>query len=102
MKQSSSIRKEEAAPAERFDRLSQKAHSDEQVRKIKTLLYAALGFLVVVDFFVHREHAAFGWDSIPGFSAFYGLIAAALIIFISKFLGVGLMKPENYYGGQHD
>lgn len=102
MKQSNSIRKEEAAPAERLDRLSLKGRDAEQIQKIKTPLYAALGLLVVVDFFVHREHAAFGWDSIPGFSAFYGLIAAALIIFVSKFLGYGLMKPENYYGGQHD
>lgn len=92
------------APAERFHEISVKAaaQSAERVQKVKTPLYAALGFLVVVDFFLHREHAAFVWDSIPGFSAFYGLIATALIIFVSKLLGVGLMKPENYYGGQYD
>ena len=68
-----------------------------QIQKIKTPLYIALGFLVVVDFFAHREHAAFIWDAIPGFSTFYGLIATVLIIFVSKFLGYGLMKPEDYY-----
>ncbi|TAK03413.1 MAG: hypothetical protein EPO39_12195 [Candidatus Manganitrophaceae bacterium] len=64
---------------------------------MKTPLYAALGLLVVVDFFVHREHAALIWESIPGFSAAFGLIATVLIIFVSKFLGLGLMKREDYY-----
>ena len=72
----------------------------EQIQKIKALLYGALGFLVVLDFFIRGAHVAFIWDSIPGFSAFYGLIATVLIIVVSKFLGhVWLMKPENYYGG---
>ena len=70
----------------------------EQIQKIKTPLYAALGFLVVVDLFVHREHVAFIWDGIPGFNAFYGLISTVLIIMVAKFVGhAWLMKSEDYY-----
>ncbi|MBI3804594.1 MAG: hypothetical protein HY282_12625 [Nitrospirae bacterium] len=64
---------------------------------MKTPLYATLGILVVADFFVPREHVTFIGDSIPGFSAVYGLIATVLIIFVSKGLGAGLMKREDYY-----
>ena len=74
----------------------------EQIQKIKVPLLAALAFLAVVDFFVQREHTALIWDFIPGFSALFGLIAAGLIVILSKVLGYGLMKQENYYGGQHD
>gem|GEM_PF-6586876 len=69
----------------------------EQIQKIKTPLYATLGFLVVIDLFVHRDHVTFIGDSIPGFSAVYGLISTVLIIFASKALGAGLMKREDYY-----
>jgi hypothetical protein len=73
--------------------------SPEQVQMVKKVLYALLGLLIVADFFIHREHAALMWESIPGFNALYALIATVLIIVISKFLGhVWLMKPENYYG----
>lgn len=103
MKQSNLIRKEGAVPeiGGKGAALRVTAHA-EQAQKIKTPLYAALGLLVVVDFFVHREHAAFIWDSVPGFSTLFGLIATALIIFVSKFIGLGLTRPENYYGGRHD
>lgn len=112
--QSSSTRSEGTVPTRGLDKPSVKVakndarqggglnlNSDfgkpEQIQKMKTPLYAVLGFLVVVDFFVHREHAALIWESIPGFSAVFGLIATVLIIFVSKFLGLGLMKREDYY-----
>lgn len=73
--------------------------SPERIQKVKKILYALLGFLVVADFFIYREHAALMWESIPGFNALYALVATVLIIVISKFLGhAWLMKPENYYG----
>ena len=63
------------------------------------LLYIALAVIVIADFFVPREHAAFFWDEIPGWGALYGFIACSLIVFVSKFLGHqgGLMKKEDYY-----
>ena len=39
--------------------------SPEQIQKTKKILYALLGFLVVADFFIYREHAALMWESIP-------------------------------------
>ncbi|MBI3804596.1 MAG: hypothetical protein HY282_12635 [Nitrospirae bacterium] len=74
----------------------------EQIQKITIPLYGVLGTLVLIDFLVPREHAVFIGDSIPGFSALYALIATLLIIFVSKFLGRGLMKSEDYYGGRYD
>lgn len=69
----------------------------EQIQKLKIPLYAVVGLLVVVELFIHKEHAAFIWDSIPGFSVIYGLIATALIIVVSKFLGLVLTRREDYY-----
>src|SRR5579884_3566062 len=111
--QSSSTRKEGTVPTKGLDKSSVKVSKNshpvgglnlesyvgtpERIQKMKTPLLAALGVLVVIDFFINREHAALIWDSIPGFGAVYGLIATVLIVFVSKFLGVGLMKREDYY-----
>lgn len=111
MNRSGSVRKTETVSSMKVEnrsaregagrlRLERYFGKPEQIQKMKPPLYAALGLLVAVDFFVHREHAALIWESIPGFSALFGLIATVLIIFVSKFLGLGLIKPENYYGGQ--
>ncbi len=78
--------------------LAQYVGKPEQIQRIKRACCATLGSLVVVDFFLYREHVAFLWDGIPGFSAFYGFISTVLIILVSKFVGhVWLMKPEDYY-----
>jgi hypothetical protein len=72
--------------------------SPEKMAKIKKGFYILLGLLVVLDFFIHRHHAAFFWDVIPGFSAVYGLVSTILIIVVSKFIGHALlMKKEDYY-----
>ncbi|MDP2682047.1 MAG: hypothetical protein Q8P28_04450 [Deltaproteobacteria bacterium] len=66
--------------------------------RLKKLLYITLAVIVAADFLVPREHAAFFWDDIPGWSAVYGFISCVLIIVVSKFLGHrGLMKKEDYY-----
>lgn len=67
--------------------------------RLRRMLYITLVLVVLADFLVHREHAEFLWDRIPGWSAFYGFISCALIIIVSKFLGhqCGLMKREDYY-----
>lgn len=63
--------------------------------------WSYLGLLLVFmsDFLVHREHAIYIWDKIPGWGAFYGFFSCVLIILVSKFLGhqCGIMQDEDYY-----
>ncbi len=85
---------------------------DKIVRFIGEPIYAGrrwrifIGLLVLTvaaDFFIAREHTEYFWQSLPGWSAFFGFISCTLIIFVSKFLGHGwgsgggLMKREDYY-----
>ncbi|MBI5238498.1 MAG: hypothetical protein HY887_08770 [Deltaproteobacteria bacterium] len=73
--------------------------ADERNRKtLKAVCYIVLIAVFASDFFIHRLHAAFVWDHIPGFSAAYGFISCILIIIVSKFVGhEWLMKKEDYY-----
>jgi hypothetical protein len=70
----------------------------DTLKRLKVIFGVALAALVVADLLIHRGHAVFPWDDIPGFSAVYGLLSCAIIIMVSKYLGEsGLMKPEDYY-----
>jgi hypothetical protein len=54
--------------------------------------------VVVIDFFLPRDHPHFFWDLIPGFNAVFGFISCILIIVISKALGhYWLARSEDYY-----
>jgi hypothetical protein len=65
---------------------------------LKRIGWATLALVVVIDFFLPRPYLHFFWDSIPGFSAVYGLFSCILIIVVSKALGkLWLSKPEDYY-----
>lgn len=66
---------------------------------LKKLGYVALALTVIADFLVHRDHAIYIWDKIPGWGAFYGFVSCVLIIIVSKFLGHqgGIMQGEDYY-----
>lgn len=67
-------------------------------KRLKKLGYLALALVFVVDFFVHREHAVYIWDKIPGWGALYGFVSCVLIILVSKFVGHhGIMQDEDYY-----
>jgi hypothetical protein len=68
-------------------------------RTLKRLSYLALVLVVVADFLVHREHAIYFWDKLPGWGALYGFISCVVIILVSKFLGHqgGIMQGEDYY-----
>lgn len=44
-------------------------------------------------------HGHFDIDGTPYFHAWYGFISCAGIIFISKFLGLFLKRPQHYYDG---
>jgi hypothetical protein len=71
----------------------------ENSKQLKRLGYIALVLVVISDFFVHRGHAIYIWDKIPGWGAFYGFVSCVLIILVSKFIGHqgGVMKKEDYY-----
>lgn len=70
----------------------------EHAKQRNRIGYAMLIAVVIADFLVHREHAEYFWENLPGFHAFYGFVACVLIIVVSKFLGHhGIMKKEDYY-----
>lgn len=65
---------------------------------LKKLGYICLALVFASDFFVHRDHAEYIWDKIPGWGAFYGFVSCVIIILVSKFLGHhGIMQREDYY-----
>jgi hypothetical protein len=66
---------------------------------LKKLGYLCLALVLASDFFVHREHAMYIWDKIPGWGALYGFISCVIIILASKFLGHQgrIMQREDYY-----
>lgn len=67
-------------------------------KTLKKLGYLALALVFVADFLVHREHAIYLWDKIPGWGALYGFVSCVLIILVSKFVGHhGVMQDEDYY-----
>ncbi|MCK8601778.1 hypothetical protein [Desulfoferrobacter suflitae] len=68
-------------------------------KTLRRLGYLALAVVFVADFLVHRAHAEYIWDKIPGFGAFYGFVSCVLIIVVSKFIGhqCGIMQDEDYY-----
>ncbi|NNG71753.1 hypothetical protein HLI18_17815 [Rhizobium laguerreae] len=73
--------------------------NEEHANQRRRLFYLLLVLTVIADFLVHREHAEYLWDRLPGWSAAYGFLSCVLLIFVSKFLGhrAGLMRREDYY-----
>ena len=72
--------------------------SQKTKKLLRIFIYIALFIVVVIDFFIERQHIEFFWDMVPGFSAFYGFISCAVIIVVSKAVGhAWLMKKEDYY-----
>lgn len=71
----------------------------ENSKQLKRIGYVMLLITVAADFFVHRAHAKYIWDKIPGWGAFYGFVSCVVIILVSKFIGHqgGVMKKEDYY-----
>lgn len=69
------------------------------VATLKKLSYVGLVLVVIADFLVHRDHAIYIWDKLPGFGALYGFVSCVLIILVSKFIGhqCGVMQDEDYY-----
>ncbi len=67
-------------------------------KTLKNFLYIGLILIVLIDFFLHHDHAAFWWSGMPGFNAIYGFMGCVLIIIVSKALGHHwLQREEDYY-----
>ena len=67
-------------------------------KTMKRIAYAALIFIIIIDFFIPRHEIHFFGDSIPGFWSLFGFIACILIIIISKCIGsFGIVQDEKYY-----
>lgn len=71
------------------------------MKKEKLILYTAvlLVLLAAVEFFlIHKHHAVFALENVPGYTAVFGLLATVLLILVSKTIGHAvLMKREDYY-----
>lgn len=64
-----------------------------------------MGFMVVfvvADVFVERHHPHFFFDSIPGFNALLGIVAAFVIISLAVGLGPLLRRPIDHYDDKND
>lgn len=59
----------------------------------------ALIITVIAGFFIHA-HTVFFVETIPVFHALFGFGSCAIIVILSKLLGIILKKPEDYYGEQ--
>jgi len=45
----------------------------------------------------HWAHGHFSFENLPAAGAVFGFFFAVLVIFVSRFLGFGLVKKEDYY-----
>jgi len=70
--------------------------SRRNVRILKIGFYAALGLLLIIDFFIHK-HAEFAWEGYPNFFAAYGFISCLLLICLARGLGRLVRRDEDYY-----
>lgn len=66
-------------------------------KAVKRAFLGSLVLLIVLELFVHK-HPYFPWAGTFTFYAVYGFLACALIIAVSKILGIfWLQKGEDYY-----
>ena len=70
-------------------------------RRIWYGLLALCAVLLFADVLYHRhiKLAVEGWF---GFYAFFGLIASVVLGLVARALQWLIMRPENYYGDDHD
>ena len=59
-------------------------------------LYACCVLLFGLDFVIHR-HFIHPWEGLLGFYAVYGFVGCVLLVVISKWMRLFLMRDEDYY-----
>ena len=65
-------------------------------KKLWIVFIIVLGATLVAEHWV-QPYAKFGIDGLPYFKAWFGFLACAVIVFVSKFLGFFLRRKEGYY-----
>ncbi len=70
--------------------------------RLKTVIricIGILGLLMLADaLLVSKEHAHTSVEHIPAFWSFFGFVACAVIVIVSKWYGhAGIMQREDYY-----
>jgi hypothetical protein len=69
-----------------------------QARKLRNLMFAALGLLVVLNLFIHPHEPHFGLDAYLGFWAVFGLAGAVILGRAAKGLAHTVLgKNEDFY-----
>lgn len=79
--------------------MSARAHYFDNPRNVKRVLWIFCllsAGLFLLDLVVHR-HVTHGWESLPGFYAFFGFVACALLVVLAKRLRTLVMRDESYY-----
>lgn len=65
----------------------------------RLIMFAALGVIVVLNFFIHNHHPHFGWDAYPEAWAAFGLGVGLLMVLLAKKVVQPLIKRrEDFYG----
>jgi hypothetical protein len=69
-----------------------------QARKLRNLMFAALGLLVALNLFIHPHEPHFGIDAYAGFWAVFGLVGAVVLGRAAKGLAHTVLgKDEDFY-----
>jgi hypothetical protein len=67
-------------------------------RRLRNLLFAALGLLVLLNLFIHPHEPHFGIDGLPGFWSLFGLAGAVFLGRAAKGLAhTFLGRDEDFY-----
>lgn len=66
------------------------------IKRLWIFLYIVCGLTLIPELFLQRE-PHFPFAGIWGFYAFLGFVSCALLILISKLMGLFLKKDEDYY-----
>jgi len=71
----------------------------DKPRNVKIVLYGlyvCCALLFGLDFIIHR-HFIHPWEGLLGFYAVYGFVGCVLLVIISKWMRLFLMRDEDYY-----
>lgn len=66
------------------------------IRLVLWFLYACCGFLLLLDFIVHR-HVVHPWEGLWGFYPIYGFVGCVILVIVAKWMRTFLMRSEDYY-----
>ena len=72
-------------------------------QRIRNVIYAVCGLLVIADFIIHR-HIYTPIEKVPAFYAIYGFIALVGVVLLAKGLRKLVGRDEDYYekGGKDE